>query len=469
MATTEFIAAIELGSSKISGIAGRKNSDGSLQVLAHACEESASFVRKGIVYNIDKAASALTNIISKLEKQLDKCTISKVYVGIGGQSLRTVKNTVCRTLDEEDIISENLIDSICDENRDYPLTDMDILDVVPQEYKIDNKPYTEPKGVTGRNIIGEFQNIVARTQLKKNLERSLQKAQIEIADDPIVAPIALAKSVLTEAEMRSGCALVDLGADTTTVLVYKNRLLRYLAVLPLGGNNITKDLTTLRLEEEEAEKLKLQYGDALYKEEENEAEVTCQTEDKRSIKLSDLNDIIGARIEEIVCNVNEQIKLSKREKELNAGIILTGGGAKLKNMEAAFRQFCKAEKVKTILFVQTPVHGCSETLKKDGMQNTLLALLEAGKENCCKLEEQQQKEPKDLFGYDETLKEQEEAARAAKHLHEEEEKKRRKEEEEEKKRKKEEEEKKKKDAKKKIFTFFGKLTDSLLEDDSSKF
>ena len=170
MATTEFIAAIELGSSKVTGIAGRKNSDGSMQVLAYAKEDSSSFIRKGIIYNLDKTAQSLTSIINKLEGDL-KNSIAKVYVGIGGQSLRTVRNVVSRDLNEETIISQELVDAICDENLEIPLVDMDILDVAPQEYKIGNNLQADPVGVAGSHIEGRFLNIVARASIKKNLER----------------------------------------------------------------------------------------------------------------------------------------------------------------------------------------------------------------------------------------------------------------------------------------------------------
>ena len=220
MATTEFIAAIELSSSKISGIAGKKNSDGSIQVLAYAREDASSFIHKGVIYNIDKTAQALTSIINKLESQLNN-SIAKVYVGIGGQSLRTVKNAVSRVLEEEGIISQELVDAISDENLEVPLMDMSVLDVAPQEYKIDNNLQADPVGVAGKRITGNFLNIVARASLKKNLEHSFEQAKVEIAD-LLIAPIALANAVLTESEMRSGCALVDFGADTTTVSVYKN-------------------------------------------------------------------------------------------------------------------------------------------------------------------------------------------------------------------------------------------------------
>ena len=170
MATTDFIAAIELGSSKIAGIAGKKNSDGSIQVLAYAREDSSSFIRKGVIYNLDKTAQSLTSIINKLEGALNN-SIAKIYVGIGGQSLRTVRNVVSRDLEEETIISQELVDSICDENLEIPLIDMDILDVAPQEYKIGNNLQADPVGVAGSHIEGRFLNIVARASLKKNLER----------------------------------------------------------------------------------------------------------------------------------------------------------------------------------------------------------------------------------------------------------------------------------------------------------
>ena len=471
MATTEFIAAIELSSSKISGIAGKKNSDGSIQVLAYAREDASSFIHKGVIYNIDKTAQALTSIINKLESQLNN-SIAKVYVGIGGQSLRTVKNAVSRVLEEEGIISQELVDAISDENLEVPLMDMSVLDVAPQEYKIDNNLQADPVGVAGKRITGNFLNIVARASLKKNLEHSFEQAKVEIAD-LLIAPIALANAVLTESEMRSGCALVDFGADTTTVSVYKNNILRFLSVLPLGGNNITRDITALQMEEAEAEQLKLKYGDMLYEEEETETPAVCTLEDGRSIELNVLNDIIDARAEEILANVWNQLQLSGYEDRLLSGIIFTGGGANLKNMEDAFRKRSKVDKVKTTRFVHNTIHGFSDVLKKDGMQNTLLGLLAAGNENCCLQEVKPAPaastvtppKPVDMFGDDEALKEQEAAARAAKAQREKEEKERR-----EKERK--EREKKEKEKKKKGPSWFektfNKISNEIFSDDDMK-
>ena len=386
MAETDFIVAIELGSSKITGIAGRKESDGSIHVLAYAKEESSSFIRKGVIYNIDKTAQSLTSIINKLESALDN-EISKVYVGIGGQSIRTVKNIVARHLATEEIITDELVDSIKDENRQIPLIDMDILDEVPQEYKIGINLQVDPVGVLGSNIEGRFLNIVARSSIKKNLQRCFELAKIEVADY-YISPLAAADVILTDTEKRTGCALVDFGADTTTIAVYKNNILRYLSVLPLGGNNITRDICALQLEEDEAENLKVKYGNAIFEINDDEGPKTYLLEDeKRTIERKVLNEIIEARVEEIIANVWNQIELSGYQGDLMAGVIITGGGSNLKNLDEAIKSRTKINNVKIAKFVRTGIRSNGpDLLIKDGTQNTIIGLLNAGKENCCLLE-----------------------------------------------------------------------------------
>ena len=427
MATTEFIAAIELGSSKITGVAGKKNSDGSMQVLAYAQEDSSTFIRKGVIFNLDKAAQSLTSIINRLEGEL-KNSIAKVYVGIGGQSLRTVRNVVSRDLEEEAIISEELVSAIGDENIAIPVVDMDILDVAPQEYKVGNNLQANPVGLVGSHIEGRFLNIVARASVRKNLEHCFQQAKIDIADQ-LIAPLVTANAVLTESERRSGCALIDFGADTTTISVYKNNILRFLTVLPLGGNSITRDITTLQMEEEEAERLKKAYGDALYEEDPEQEEATCKLDDdNRIIKVADLNNIIEARAEEIVANVWNQIQLSSYEDKLLAGIILTGGAANLKNLDETLRKRSKIEKIRMAKLPRNTVHASNNILKKDGSQNTLFGLLFEGNQNCCLTETAPQAAPApsvskpepevhktvDMFEDDQELKEQARIARLKK-------------------------------------------------------
>ena len=339
MAATEFIVAIELGSSKIVGIAGKKLPDGSIQVLATANENASGCIRKGVIYNLDKTTLSLTSIINKLESAL-RASIGKVYIGMGGQSLRTIRNTEVRHLDEEVKISQELIDSLKDSNRNVPIVGYEILGVAPQEYKVGNDYITDPVGIQTDHIEGRFLNIIARNNLRQNIVKCCEAAKIEIAEDAedLIAPIALANAVLTSSEKRSGCVLVDFGADTTTVSVYKNNILRHLAVIPLGGNNITKDICSQQIEEEDAEMFKIKFGKAFIDPNtEIDENKTYTLDNTCSISAMLLEDIIEARINEILDNVLNQIVLSGYDSKLMAGAVLTGGGANLNLIEEAFK------------------------------------------------------------------------------------------------------------------------------------
>lgn len=331
MAATDFIVAIELGSSKITGVAGKKLHDGSIQILATASENAAGCIRKGVIYNLDKTTLSLTSIIRKLESTL-KAAIGKVYIGMGGQSLRTIRNTEVRHLEEEIKISQELIDELKDSNRAVPIVGYEILGVAPQEYKVGNDLLDEPVGVQTDHIEGRFLNIIARNNLKQNIISCCESAKIEIAEDAedLIAPLALANAVLTSSEKRSGCVLVDFGADTTTVSVYKTNILRHLAVIPLGSNNITKDICSQQIEEEDAEMLKIKYGKAFIDSNVEIDENKMYTLDNKcSIQAVLLEDIVEARVNEILDNVLNQIVLSGYDSKLMAGAILTGGGANL--------------------------------------------------------------------------------------------------------------------------------------------
>ncbi len=415
MAATDFIVAIELGSSKITGIAGKKHADGSIQVLALASENSSDFIRKGVIYNLDKTAQSLTSIIKKLESTL-KASIGKVYVGIGGQSLRTIRNTEVRHLEEETKISQELIDSIMDSNREVPIIDQEILEVAPQEYKVGINLLADPVGVPSDHIEGRFLNIIARSSVKQNIDKCFKQAGIEIADY-IISPLALANAVLTNSEKRSGCMFIDFGADTTTVSVYKNNILRHLAVIPLGGSNITKDICSQQIEEEDAEELKKKYGNAYAdKSEDGDDNPTYSLDGKCSIESHLLEDIVEARVNEILANVWNQIVLSGYEDKLLAGAIITGGAANLKNMEEAFSNRTKVEKVRMAKESQLSLKGGMMELKKDGTCNTIIALLGAGKENCYRPERPIQVPLFDESGEnveDKRIREKEEAARIA--------------------------------------------------------
>ena len=380
VAAKEFIVAIELGSSKMTGIAGQKNLDGSINVLAVVKENSSSFIRKGVVYNIDKTAQCLTSIIKKLENQL-KTKITQVYVGVGGQSIRGVRNIISKDLPSESIVTQDMVIELMDATRNMTYQDQEILDAAVQEYKVGSQLQLDPVGIQATRLEGNFLNILERKSFYKNLNKCFETADIRVAE-MYLAPLALADSVLTEAEKRSGCVLVDLGADTTTVSVYSKNILRHLAVIPLGSNNITKDIATLQMEESDAERMKLKYASAFTDNNDIDNDLKYSIDTERQIESRKFIEIVEGRLEEIVENVWFQVPSEFYDKLLG-GIILTGGGSNMKNIEHAFANHTHVEKIRVAKFVTQTILSSNEDIKShNGMMNTVLGLLAKGDINC---------------------------------------------------------------------------------------
>ncbi|MEG1585965.1 MAG: cell division protein FtsA, partial [Bacteroidales bacterium] len=259
MELTEFIAAVDLGTSKIVGIVGSKNTDGSLFIHAIEKEDSDACIKRGCIQNVDETASKVKRLITKLENRA-RCKIGKIYVGLGGQSLQSIDHKVTRQLNEETPITDQIIASLKEVSMQMPVGNKEILEIVPSEYLVDGKRVGQPVGVYGSEIEATHKIIIGRPVLRKNLNRMLEKIHLPLAGY-ILSPLAGA-SVLSEPEKSLGCVLVDFGAATTTVSIYKDGLLRHLAVIPLGGNTITKDIASLQLLENEAEKVKTYFGNA---------------------------------------------------------------------------------------------------------------------------------------------------------------------------------------------------------------
>lgn len=456
MAAKDYIVAIELGSSKVTGIAGTKNVDGSINVAAVVKEDSSSFIRRGVVYNIDKTAQCIQRIIQQLQTQI-KLEITKVYVGVGGQSLRSIKNVVHKDLMPNTKVTDIIVDDMMDTNRGKVYAEKQILETVQQEYKVDNQYIVDPVGIQCSRLDGNFLNILQRESFYNSLYKCFEIVGVEIADT-IIAPLALADSVLTEPEKRSGCALVDIGASTTTVSVYTKNYLRHLIVIPLGSNNITKDIASLQIEESEAETLKLKHASAFTEPNDIDDTLEMPLNAERNVAVSKFINIVEARLEEIIKNVYYQI--SEFEDKLLGGVILTGGGSNMQNIAKAFTYHTNIEKVRIASFVTQTINT---PIAKDGTMNTILSLLIKGDQNCVG----GPFDPSDMFSATERdrrtkamQKRREEEAR--KKAEEEERLKKAKEEEEEAERQKEEERKNKPSVGKKISQWF---TNIFMEED----
>ena len=376
----DFIVAIELGSSKITGIAGKKNLDGSIKVLAVVKEDATSCIRKGVVNNIDKTVQALSNVIKKLENIL-KTKIARVYVGVNGQSIRSEKNIIVKQLPADTKVTVDMVNGLMDANRSMQYPDQEILDAVTQEYKVDNQLQVDPTGFICTRLEGNFLNILWRKSFYRNLNRCFENAGIAIAE-MYLSPLALADAVLTDAERRGGCVLVDLGAETTTVAVYYRDILRHLAVIPLGSNNIIKDLTSLQMEDKTAEEMKLKYAAAYTDSSEIDMGKTYPIDHDRSIDMPKFVEIVEARVQEIIENAWHQVP-DEYVGKLLGGIVLTGGGSNMKEIGKAFKILTHTDKVRIAGSVTTTIISKSPAITaKDGTMCTVLGLLAKGNMNC---------------------------------------------------------------------------------------
>ena len=386
MENDKTIVAIELGSSKISGVAGQIQYDGSLRVMAYASVPSSSCIRHGAVYNLDKTANAIAEVVERLNTILST-KIEKVYVGYNAKGLKSVIGRVEHRFDEETVVNQEVLDDMFQQCSEIEYDGYVNLFQESQEYVVDNKRGTEtdPMGVACRSLEGNYLNILLKKQVADYIAQCFMAAQVEIIDG-YVAPMVQADAVLTDDDRQQGCVLVDYGADTTTVSVYKNGLLRFLRVIPLGSALITRDLSAiLKIEMEQAEQLKCTYGLCnLIGSQDNRETIVIND---RKLSLNEIGEIIEARNEEIIRNVINQIKASGYSEVLYAGMVLTGGGSQLRQLDHVLKDMMPSMRQPRI--ATEPACGVvwNEIRWKrgDGSQLALLSVMAKGDENCCVL------------------------------------------------------------------------------------
>ncbi|NLA63535.1 MAG: cell division protein FtsA [Bacteroidales bacterium] len=328
MIESGFIAAIDLGTSKITGVVARKNEDNIISVLAHETTQSKKCIRRGLVYNIEDTGANVRKVISKLENKLGK-KIAKVYVSIAGQSLHTITHKVTKQLSSSGLVTESVIEQMRIEAEKFRPDMSRLYGIADVEYIVNGKAEHQPVGVATSEIEGNYQMIVGRPNIITNIDKSIiDKANLEIAGY-VVGPLASARIALNENEKELGCAFIDFGAGTSSLSIYKGGKLRYMVVIPFGGATITQDICELNFIESEAEMYKIKFGK------------THETQDigffnsfasKPNIDIPSLNQVIEMRIQEIVVNIEQQIKLSGYEGKLGGGLVITGGASQLKNL-----------------------------------------------------------------------------------------------------------------------------------------
>ncbi len=332
------IVGLDIGTTKIAAIAGRKNEFGKLEILGFGRANS-NGVQHGMVLNIDQTIKAIQTALENCYASNPTLPISEVYVGIAGhhiKSLQTRGDIVRQNTDEE--IKQSEIDQLInDQYKTYIPAGDQIIDVIPQEFTVDNfQNIPDPIGYSGVKVGANFHIITGDKNAIRNINRSVDKAGLK-TKDLVLQPLASAAAVMCDHDLEAGVAIVDIGGGTTDLAVFYEGILKHTAVIPFGGENITNDIKTgLGVLKTQAEQMKVQFGSALADEAKSNAFITIpglRGMAPKEISVKNLAGIIQARMSEIMDFVAYHLKqVGLDNRMLNGGVILTGGGSQLKHL-----------------------------------------------------------------------------------------------------------------------------------------
>ncbi len=334
---TQIIAALDIGTTKICALVGRRDEHGRLEILGLGKVESPGVMR-GVVTNIEKTVQAIKEAC-RIAQEQSGVEFQTVHVGIAGQHIKSLQHRGM-------IMRDNISSEISQRDIDKLIADMHklvlppgdkILHVIPQEYTVDNEQgIVDPIGMSGSKLEANFHIITGQITASNNIHRCVERAGLTMASVTL-EPIASAAAVLYEDEKQAGVALVDIGGGTTDITIFQDNIIRHTAVIPFGGNVVTKDIKAgCTVMDQDAEKLKVKYGSALASEVYENRVIVIQGlrgRDPKEITEKNLALIIQARVEEIIEHVNWEIRRSGFENKLIGGIVLTGGGALLRDIE----------------------------------------------------------------------------------------------------------------------------------------
>ena len=337
MSKEKLVAGLDIGTTKICAIVGRKNEFGKLEVLGMGKAVSDGVMR-GVVTNIDKTVNAIEKAVAEAEEQA-QIDVRVVNVGIAGQHIRSgiYQGGITRN-DTDDVISVEDINRLSnDMYRIVTPPGNEIIHVMPQNYTVDFEGgIKDPVGMYGVKLEADFHVITAQTAAINNINRCVRKAGLQI-ENLILEPLASSIAVLSEEEKEAGVCLVDVGGGTTDVAIFHENIIRHTAVVPFGGNIITQDIRQgCSVMEHQAELLKTRFGRAIPEEASPNEIVSIpglRNRDPKEISIKSLASIIEARMQEIIELVHAEIITSGYDGKLAGGIVVTGGGAQLSSLK----------------------------------------------------------------------------------------------------------------------------------------
>lgn len=331
---------LDIGTTKIVAMIGKKNEYGKLEIIGVGKAKSLG-VARGVVNNITQTIQSIQQAVAEAENN-SGYKINDVVVGIAGQHIRSIQHSdyISRP-NAEEVIGEGDIEQLI--NQVHKLTMLpgeEIIHVLPQEYKINGYETTEePIGMYGSRLESNFHVVVGQASSIRNVARCIKSAGLELSGLTL-EPLASSDAVLSQEEKEAGVALIDIGGGTTDLAIFKDGIIRHTAVIPFGGNVITEDIKEgCSIIEKQAELLKIKFGSAWPGENKDNEIVSIpglRGRDPKEISLKNLSKIIHARVVEIIEQVFNEIKSYGHEdpkKKLIGGIVLTGGGSELKHIK----------------------------------------------------------------------------------------------------------------------------------------
>ncbi len=336
--TSELVVGLDLGTTKIAAIVGRKNEFGKIEILGVGKSESLG-VNRGVVVNIEQTVSSIKSAIT-IAADKAGVDIGEVIVGIAGQHIKSMQHRgmiTRKSLDDE--VNQKDIDDLIDNMHRLVMSPgEEIIHVIPQEYIIDKESgIKNPIGHAGIRLEGNFHIITGQVAAVKNIFKCVDRAGYKTVDLHL-EPLASADAVLSDEEKEAGVILVDIGGGTTDVAIFHDSIIRHTAVIPFGGNIITEDLKEgCGIIRTQAEQLKVKFGSALAQENQENEIISIpglRGRKHKEISVNFLARIIQARMQEILEFVLFEIKSSGLEKKLSAGIVITGGGSLLKHLSS---------------------------------------------------------------------------------------------------------------------------------------
>lgn len=330
---SEYIVAIDLGSSKIAGMVAQKDSKGLLKILAVESETSEG-IRRGLVTNPSEAAHCVGRLVKKLQN-IVKIEIGQVYVGRGGHTLKSIVNKVSDFFDDDKELSEEIIKILDDKNDSLEFENAKVYENFEQEFMLDGQPQANPIGCTCSHIEARYLLVLGKKELDDRICSCLERIPQELAG-LFTSPIVMSDSLITPHDKELGCVVIDFGAETTSVVVYANNFIRHIAVVPFGGKTITQDIKDLQVTTTDAENLKKKFGCALVALEDQPKTITLQSplhgDGEHKVHTRNLAAIIEARMDEIMEMVCMEIDKSGYAKQLRAGVIISGGASQLRGL-----------------------------------------------------------------------------------------------------------------------------------------